>query len=125
MLGGASSLLCGCHRPVRGRVCSSVVGVKSLKVIFYQSPLPSSACFSPKELTAEASEAYVVTAKLFTTQEGIHTSTKKQPKVIYLSLSFIQDLVRGCGVEWADVDGWSTGLRYQGVCAAAWDLDGL
>ena len=29
MLGGASSLLCGCHSPVGSRVCSPVVGVEA------------------------------------------------------------------------------------------------
>lgn len=29
MLNGASPLLCGCHIPVRGRVCSPVAGVEA------------------------------------------------------------------------------------------------
>ena len=33
MLDGASSLLCGCHSPVGGRVCSSpVVGLEAIRL---------------------------------------------------------------------------------------------
>lgn len=83
---GASSLLCGCHHPVRGGVCPPVVGVENLRVGFDQAPLPLSVCPAPKEVTTEASEACVVTEDLCIVCVAICVSTQKQPKVVSFSL---------------------------------------
>ena len=85
MLGGSSSLLCGCHSPVEGEVCSLVVGVEALRVRFDKTLLPLSVCSVPKEVSSEASEAGVVTADLCTAYVCIHGSAQKQPKVMPLS----------------------------------------
>ena len=85
MLTRASSLLHGCHSPVRDRVSSPVIGREVLRVAFDQSPLPFCACPAPVEVTAEASESHVGTANLFTACTGIHSSAQKQPKVVSLS----------------------------------------
>ena len=68
-------------------------------------------CSVPKEATAEASKARVVTANLSATHAGVHGSAEEQPKVVSLSVVFIPDLVPGCGVERAGAGG-------QGAVAA-------
>lgn len=55
MLGGVSSLFCVCHSSVRGRVCSSVLEVKTLRFQFSKALLPLSVFSIPKEVSAEAS----------------------------------------------------------------------
>ena len=64
MLGRFSSLLHGCHNPLRGRVCSLAAGVEALRVWFGKIPLPLSVSSVPKEVSAEVSEAHVITVKL-------------------------------------------------------------
>ena len=44
VLDRASSLLCGCHSPVRGGVCSPVLGLEALRSRFYKALLPLNAC---------------------------------------------------------------------------------
>lgn len=46
---GASSLLCGCGRPVRDGVCSLVAEVEALTVRLHQALLPLNTCSAPKE----------------------------------------------------------------------------
>ena len=50
------------HSSVQGGVCFQIIEVEALKVAFSKVPLPSSACFVPKEVNAEASEHCVVIA---------------------------------------------------------------
>ena len=71
MLGGVSSLFCGCHSLVRGRVCSSVLEVKILRFQFSKALLPLSVFSIPKEVSAEASEARVVAVNLC----AVHAAT--------------------------------------------------
>lgn len=78
-------LLCGCHCPVRGGVCSPVVEVKALRIRFSQAPLPLRACPTPKEVTTDASEACVVIVNLCATCAGVCSSAQKQPKAVSLS----------------------------------------
>ena len=77
-------MLCGCHCPVRDRVCSSVVGVEALKFRFNQALLPLNACPAPKEVIAEASEACAVTEDLYAVCVSVCGSTQKQHKVVSL-----------------------------------------
>ena len=79
-------MLCGCHSPVGGRVCSPVVGVAALRVGFNQALLPLSGCPAPGEVINEARESRVVTEDLHTTCVDVHGSAQKQPKVAPLSL---------------------------------------
>ena len=85
MLGGASSLLCGRHIPVRDGVCCLVVGVEALRVRFDKASSLLSVCCVSKEVIAEASEAPVVTANLCAAHAGMFSSARKQPKVASLS----------------------------------------
>ena len=94
-LGGASSLLCGCHSPFGGGVCSPVFGVEALRVRFNKAPLPLSVCLIPKEVTAAArwlqqgdscSKACVVMASLCASCAGIQGSAQKKSKFVFLSL---------------------------------------
>ena len=86
MLGGATSWLRGCHSPVGSWVSSPVVGAEALRVGFDKASLPLSECSVSKELSAEASEAKVVTVNLCTTHTGICGSVQKQPNIASLSL---------------------------------------
>lgn len=86
MLSRVPSLLHGCHNPVRGRICSPAVGIKNLTVWFDKVPLPFSACSVPKEKTAEAIVACVVTMNLCMAYSEIWSSTQVPPTVIFFSL---------------------------------------
>lgn len=86
MLSRVSSLLRGCHNPVRGGICSPAVGIKTLTVWFDKVPLPFSACSVSKEKTAEAIVACVVTVNLCMAYSEICSSTQVQPTVIFFSL---------------------------------------
>ena len=76
----------GCHNPVRGGICSPAVGIKNLTVWFDKVPLPFSACSVPKEKTAEAIVACVVTVNLCMAYSEIWSSTQVLPTVIFFSL---------------------------------------
>lgn len=58
MLGGASSLLHGCHSHVSGEVCSPLIAVEVLRVRFNKAPLYLSICSAPKEVSPEANETH-------------------------------------------------------------------
>ena len=77
--------------PVGVRASSPVVGVEALRVGFDEAPSPLSACPVPKEVTAEAGEAQVVTANLCIS----HAVQSCSP----FSIVFVLDVVLGCGME--------------------------
>lgn len=74
---GEPSLLHGYHHPVSCEVCSSVFGAEVPEVGFSKALLSLSACSVPKEVTAEAGEARVVTTNLSTTCVGFCGSAQK------------------------------------------------
>ena len=79
-------LLCCYHCPVRGGICSPIIGLEALMVRFNHAPLPLSVCPGPKEVIAEASEARVFTEDLCATCVYMCGSAQKQPKVMSFSL---------------------------------------
>ena len=86
MLGRASSLLSGCHSPVRDRLCSTVVKVNILRVGFDKALLPVSVCFGVhQEMNAGAGGGCGVTGNLCITHAGIQGAAENQPKIVPLS----------------------------------------
>lgn len=69
----AFSLLCGCHSPVSGRICSPVFGVKSLRVRFNKALLPLNVCSVPKDVTSEVRDS----VNLCAAGVGIHGFAQK------------------------------------------------
>ena len=63
MLGGASSLFPGCHSPVGGWGLLPIFWRRSPECGSNKALLPLGVCSVPEEVSAEASEARVVTAK--------------------------------------------------------------
>lgn len=104
----------GCHSPDSGRVCSPVVEVETLRVRFNKGPLCLSVCSVPKEVSAEASDAHVVTVNLCRYPQFCPEAAQGR---IPFPTVFIPDLVLG----------WHQSLehgayRNQGSFAVAWDL---
>lgn len=68
-----ASLLCGCHSPVRGRICSPVFGLEALRVKFSKSLLPLNVCSVPKDVTSEVRDS----VNLCAAHVGIHGFAQK------------------------------------------------
>ena len=85
----------GCHSLVRGWVCSPVVGVETLRFRLNKTQLPLGVCSVPKDVSTEASEAHVGTVNICATCAGVCSFAQKQPKVVFLPLVFVPDLVLG------------------------------
>ena len=101
--------------PIRGGVCSSVVGVEAMRVRFNQALLPLSVCPAPKEVVAEAGEARVLTEHLCTTCVSIHDSLRSSPRSRPF-LHFVRP--RSSARLWCGV-GWSGG---QGIVVAGTEV---
>ena len=69
-----------------GGFCSSFVGVKALRVEFYQAPLPLSESSAPVEVVTEGAEAHGFTLNLCATCVYIRSSAQKQPTFMSFSL---------------------------------------
>lgn len=84
--GGASSLLNDHSYLVRGGIYSPGFGVESMRVGFYQAPLPFNAYPATKKVIGEAIESCGVTGDTYTVCVGVHGSAQEQPKITALSL---------------------------------------
>ena len=76
-----------------GKGVCALVGGEALRVRFNEAPLPLSACSVPKEMSAEAREARMVTANVCTTSQASKILFRSSPCCIPFSVVFVPDLV--------------------------------